>query len=42
MGTRLAALESVPAARWQKATDYVLVAVLGLVLGMMASHIGLS
>lgn len=42
MGERIAALESVPAARWQKATDYVLVAVLGLVLGMMASHIGLS
>ena len=42
MSERLAALENVPAARWQKATDYVLVAVLGLVLGMMASHIGLS
>lgn len=42
MGERLDALENVPAARWQKATDYVLVAVLGLVLGMMASHIGLS
>ena len=42
MDERIAALESVPAARWQKATDYVLVAVLGLVLGMMASHIGLS
>ena len=42
MSERLASLESVPAARWQKATDYVLVAVLGLVIGMMASHIGLS
>ena len=42
MDERIAVLESVPAARWQKATDYVLVAVLGLVLGMMASHIGLS
>ena len=42
MGERVAALESVPAGRWQKATDYVLAAVLGLAVGMMAAHIGLG
>lgn len=42
MGERIAALESVPASRWQKATDYVLVAVLGLAVGMMAANIGLG
>lgn len=42
MGERIAALESVPASRWQKATDYVLAAVLGLAVGMMAANIGLG
>lgn len=42
MGERVAALESVPASRWQKATDYVLAAVLGLAVGMMAANIGLG
>lgn len=42
MGERIAALESVPASRWQKATDYVLSAVLGLAVGMMAANIGLG
>lgn len=42
MGERIDALESVPAARWQKATDYVLAAVLGLAVGAMAASIGLS
>lgn len=42
MGERLDALENVPADRWQKATDYVLAAVLGLAIGAMASSIGLS
>ena len=42
MGERIAALESVPASRWQKATDYVFAAVLGLAVGMMAANIGLG
>lgn len=42
MGERITALESVPASRWQKATDYVLAAVLGLAVGMMAANIGLG
>ena len=42
MGERIAALESVPASRWQKATDYVLAAVLGLAVGMVAANIGLG
>ena len=42
MGERIAALESVPASRWQKATDYVLAAVLGLAVGAMAASIGLG
>ena len=42
MGDRIAAPESVPASRWQKATDYVLAAVLGLAVGMMAANIGLG
>ena len=42
MGERIAALESVPASRWQKATDYVLAAVLGLAVGMMAANIELG
>lgn len=42
MGEHIAALESVPASRWQKATDYVLAAVLGLAVGMMAANIGLG
>lgn len=42
MGERVAALESVPASRWQKATDYVLAAVLGLAVGMMTANIGLG
>lgn len=42
MGERIAALESVPASRWQKAADYVLAAVLGLAVGMMAANIGLG
>ena len=42
MGERIAALESVPASRWQKATDYVLAAVLGLAVGATAASIGLG
>lgn len=42
MGERIAALESVPASRWQKATDYVLAAVLGLAVGAMAASIELG
>ena len=42
MGERIAALESVPASRWQKAMDYVLAAVLGLAVGAMAASIGLG
>lgn len=42
MGERLDALENVPASRWQKATDYVIAAVLGLAIGVMAANIGLS
>ena len=38
---RLAALESVPADRWHKASDYVLTAVLGLVIGVVAANAGL-
>lgn len=42
MGERLAELENVPASRWQKAMDYVIAAVLGLAIGMMAANIGLG
>ena len=42
MGERIAALENVPASRWQKATDYVIAAVLGLAVGVMAANIGLG
>ena len=42
MGERLDALENVPASRWQKATDYVIAAVLGLAIGVMAANIGLG
>ena len=40
MDARIAALESVPAARWNKATDYALTAMLGAVVGFAASHLG--
>lgn len=42
MGERIAALENVPASRWQKATDYVIAAMLGLAVGVMAANIGLG
>lgn len=35
---RLAALESVPASRWNKATEYALTALLGAVIGFFANH----
>lgn len=38
---RLVALESVPADKWHKASDYVLTAVLGLVIGVVAANTGL-
>ena len=38
MDERLAALESVPASRWNKATDYALTALLGAVIGFFANH----
>lgn len=37
---RIAALESVPASRWNKATDCTLTVLLGIVIGVMASHLG--
>lgn len=41
MDERLAALESEPADRWRKASDYVLTGILGVVLGLVASNFGL-
>lgn len=41
MGERLAALESVPADKWHKASDYVLTAALGVVMGVIAANTGL-
>lgn len=42
MDERLAALESEPADKWRrKASDYVLTAILGVVLGLVASNFGL-
>ena len=41
MDERLAALEAEPADRWRKASDYVLTAILGVVLGLVASNFGL-
>ena len=38
---RLVALESVPADKWHKASDYVLTAALGLVIGVVAANTGL-
>lgn len=38
---RLAALESEPADKWRKTSDYVLTAILGVVLGLVASNFGL-
>lgn len=39
--TRLAALEAVPAKRWETAVNYALTAVLGLVVGGIMAHMGL-
>ena len=41
MNKRLAALEAEPADKWRKASDYVLTAILGVVLGLVASNFGL-
>lgn len=41
MDDRLAALESVPADRWNKAAEYALTVVLGMAIGLMASQIGM-
>ena len=41
MDERLAALEAEPADRWRKASDYVLTGILGVVLGLVASNLGL-
>lgn len=38
---RVAALENVPANKWNKASDYVLTAVLGIVMGVIAANAGL-
>lgn len=38
MDERLAALESVPASRWNKVTEYALTALLGAVIGFFANH----
>lgn len=38
---RIAALEAVPAKRWQSVANYTLTAVLGLVAGLVATHFGL-
>lgn len=40
MGERLDALESVPAARWNKVVDCALTCALGIAIGFMASNIG--
>lgn len=37
---RLSALESAPGRRWETATNYVLSAAVGIVLGMVAAHFG--
>ena len=41
MDERLAALESEPADKWRRTSDYVLTAILGVVLGLVASNLGL-
>lgn len=41
MDERLAALESEPADKWRRTSDYVLTAILGVVLGLVASNFGL-
>lgn len=41
MDERLAALESEPADKWRRTSDYVLTAILGVVLGFVASNLGL-
>lgn len=38
---RLVALESEPADKWRRTSDYVLTAILGVVLGLVASNFGL-
>lgn len=41
MDERLAALEREPADKWRRTSDYVLTAILGVVLGLVASNFGL-
>ncbi|MEG2061987.1 MAG: hypothetical protein RSB04_10785 [Gordonibacter sp.] len=39
---RIAALEAKPAKRWETATNYLLTAVIGIVLGLIASQFGIN